>query len=73
MNLLTISYFIFLVSMVTCFWPKPNKCLKMGSTCQIFASLRTRITIFSKLKRVMIREIKRNRVIWCIEIAPNDL
>ena len=59
--------------MVTCFWPKPNKCLKMGSKCQIFASLRTRITIFSKLKRVMIREIKRNRVIWCIENAPNDL
>ena len=50
------------------------KCLKMGSKCQIFASLRTRITLFSNLKRIMmVREIPRNGVIWCIEIAPNDL
>ena len=60
--------------MVTCFWLKHNKCLKMGSKCQIFTRLRTRITIFSNLKRIMmVREIPRNRVIWYIEIATNDL
>ena len=53
-NLLVISYFIYLVSMVTGFWPKHNKCLNMGSNCQIFASLRIRIAIFSDLKRIMI-------------------
>ena len=73
-NLLILLYFIFLVSMVTCFWPKHNKCLKMGSEFQIFASLRTRITIFSDLKcNIMVKEIPRNLVIWCIEIAKNDL
>ena len=60
--------------MVTCFWPKHNKRLKMGSKCQIFVSLRTTITNFSDLKRIMmVKEIPRNGVIWCIEIAPNDL
>ena len=39
--------------MVTCFWPKHNICLQMGSKCQIFVSLRTTITIFSDLKRIM--------------------
>ena len=60
--------------MVTCFWPKHNICLKIGSKCQIFASLRTRITIFSDLKRIMmVKAYPRNGVIWCIEIAPNNL
>ena len=60
--------------MFTCFRPKLNKCLKMGSKCKIFASLRTRMTIFSDLKRVMmVIEIPRNGVIWSIEIEPNDL
>ena len=60
--------------MVTCFWPKHNICPKIWSKCQIFVSLRTTITIFSDLKRIMIvKEIPRNGVIWCIEIAPNDL
>ena len=60
--------------MVTCFSPKHNKCPKMGSECQIFVSLRTTITIFSNLKRIMmVKEFPRNEVIWCIEIAPNDL
>ena len=60
--------------MVTCFWPKHNKCLKMGSKCEIFVSLRTRITIFSDLKCIMmVKEILRKGVIQCIEIAPNDL
>ena len=73
-NFLIISYLVFLVSMLTCFWPIHNKCLKMGSKCQIFTRLRTRITIFSNLNRIMmIREIPRNRVIWYIEIALNDL
>ena len=59
--------------MVTCFWPKHNKCPKMGSKSQIFVSLRTIITIFSDLKRIMmVKEIPRNGV-WFIEIAPNDL
>ena len=73
-NLLIILYFIFLVSMVNCFWLKHNKCLNMGSNCQIFASLRTRITKFSDLYQIMmLKEILRNGVIQCIEIAPNDL
>ena len=60
--------------MVTCFWPKHNKCPKIGSECQIFVSLRTTIIIFSDLKRIiMVKENPRNGVIWCIEIAPNDL
>ena len=60
--------------MVTCFWPEQNKCPKMGSECQISVSLRTTIIIFSDLKRIMmVKEILRNGVIWCIEIAPNDL
>ena len=46
--------------MVTCFRPKHNKCLKMGSEFQIFASLRTRITIFSDLKGIMmVKEIRK--------------
>ena len=73
-NLLVISYFILLVSMVTGFWPKHNKCLKMGSNCQIFANLRIRITIFSDLKSIMtVKKVRRNSIIWCIEIAPNYL
>ena len=60
--------------MVTYFWPKHNKCLKMGSKCETFVSLRTRITIFSDLKCIMmVKEILRKGVIQCIEIAPNDL
>ena len=60
--------------MVTHFWPKHNKSLKMGSKCQIFASLRTSRTIISDLKCIMmVKEIPRNGVIQCIEIAPNDL
>ena len=56
-----ISYFIFLVSMVICFWPKHNKCSKMGSKYQIFVSLGTTVTIFSDLKHIMmVKEIPRN-------------
>ena len=56
--------------MVTCFWPKHNKILKMGLKCQ----LGTRITIFSDLKHIMmVTEIPRNGVIQCFEIAPNEL
>ena len=65
-NLLILLYFIFLVSMVTCFWPKHNKCLKMGSEFQIFASLRARIII-------ELKEIPRNGVNRCFEIALSDL
>ena len=69
-----LSCFKFLVSMATLFWPELYKSLKMGSKCQIFASLRTRITIISDLKHiVMVKEIPTNGVIRCIEIAPNDL
>ena len=60
--------------MVACVWPKHNKFLKLGSKCQIFASLRTRRAIFSDLKRIMmVKEIQRNGVNGCFEIAPNDL
>ena len=73
-NLLILLYFIFLVSMVTCFWPKHNKCLKMGSEFQIFASLRARVIIFSDMKLIIkLKEIPRNGVNRCIEIALSDL
>ena len=73
-NLLIILYFIFLVSMVTCFWLKHNKCLNIGSNCQIFAILRTRINVFSDLKlNMIVKVILRNGVIQYSEIAPNDL
>ena len=59
--------------MVTCFSSKHSKFL-MGSKRQIFVRLRITMTIFSDLKRIMmVKEIKRNGVMWCIEIAPNDL
>ena len=60
-NLLIISYFIFLVFMVTCFFPKHNKCLKMGLKCQIFASSRTTMPKFSDLKHY---DGKRNSKKW---------
>ena len=73
-NLLTISNFIFLVSMVACFWPKHNKCLKMGSKCQIFANLRTKITMFSDLKHIMmVTQFQEMGIIRWLEIAPNEL
>ena len=46
----------------------------LGSKCEIFASLRTRINIFSELKHIMmVTEIPRKGVIRCFEIAPNEL
>ena len=69
-NLLIISYFIFLFSMVTCFFLNITNVLKWGQN----ASLRTTITIFSDLKRIMmVKEIPRKFVIYYIEITPNDL
>ena len=56
------NHIIFYISGLHGYWPKHNKYLKMGSKCQIFASLRTTIIIFSDLKRII-----------CIVIAPNDL
>ena len=48
--------------------------LKMGSDCQIFASFRARIIIFSDIKHIIkLKEIPRNEVNWCIKLAPNDL
>ena len=56
------------------FWPKQLKCLKMGSKCQIFASLGTKITIFSHLKHIMmVKEFPSNGFNRCFEIAPNEL
>ena len=56
------------------FWPKCKKYSKMGSECQIFASLRARINIFSDMKHVIkLKEIPRNGFNQCIEIAPSDL
>ena len=73
-NVLVISYFKFLVSMVMHFWPKCKKCSKMGSECQIFASLRARIIIFSDMKHIIkLKEIPRNGFNRFIEIAPSDL
>ena len=50
-NVLVISYFKFLVSMVNQFLLKFKECPKMGSKCQKFDSLRAKITIFSDIKR----------------------
>ena len=44
-NLLVISGFKFLVSMVTYFWPNLMKCRKIGSNGQIFASLLAEKTV----------------------------
>ena len=71
---MVISYFKFLVSMVSRFLLKCKKCPKMGSKCQNFASLRAKITIFGDIKHIIkIKSIPRNGVNRCIEIAPIDL
>ena len=71
---MVISYFKFLVFMVTLFWPKCNKCSKMRSKCRISANLRVRVSVFSELKQLIkLKEIPRNGVDRCIEIAPSDL
>ena len=73
-NVLVMSHFQFQVSMVTHFRPKCKKCSKMGSECQIFASLKSRIIIFTDMKRIIkLNEIPRNGYDRCIEIAPSDL
>ena len=60
--------------MVNQFLLKCKKCPKIGSKCQNFASLRARTTIFSDVKHITkLKEIPRNGVNWCIQIAPSDL
>ena len=60
--------------MVTHFWPKCNKCSKMRSKCHISAILRVRVSVFKELKQLLkLKEIPRNEVDWCIEIAPSYL
>ena len=60
--------------MVTHFWSKYNKCSKIRSKCQIFATLRGRVAIFSEIKQfIKLKEIPRNGFNRCIEIAPNAL
>ena len=60
--------------MVTHFWPKCNKCSKMRSKCCISANLGVRVSVFSEVKQfTKLKEITRNGVDRCIEIAPNDL
>ena len=42
--------------------------------CRIFATLRPKVSIFSKMKQfIKLKEIPRNGVNRCIELAPNDL
>ena len=73
-NLLIISYFIFWFPWLPVFGLSITNVLKWGQNAKFFVSLRNKITIFIELKRIMIvKEIPRNGVIWCIEIAPNDL
>ena len=58
----------------TDFWPKCKKCSKIGSECQIIASLRARMIIFSDMKRfIKLKEIPRNGFNRYIEVAPSDL
>ena len=60
--------------MVTHFWSKCNKCSKMRSKWQKFATLRCRVSIFTEIKQfIKLKEIPRNGVNQCIENAPNDL
>ena len=60
--------------MVTHFWPKCNKCSKMRSKCHISPNLGDRVSVFSEVKQfTKLKEIARNGVDQCIEIAPNDL
>ena len=49
-----ISGFKFLVSVVTYFWPNLMKCPKMGSNCQIFASLLAEKTVLNHIKHIII-------------------
>ena len=42
--------------------------------CCISANLRVRVSVFSELKQLIkLKEIPRNGVDRCIEIAPSDL
>ena len=60
--------------MVTHFWPKSNNCSKLRSKCRISANLGVRVSVFSEIKQfIKQKEISRNGVNRCIEIAPNDL
>ena len=60
--------------MVMHFWPKSNKCSKLRSKCHISANLGVRVSVFSEMKQIIKqKEISRNGVNRCIEIAPNDL
>ena len=73
-NLLIISCFKFLVSMVTHFWSKCSKCCKMGQKCQIFTCSRSLNNLFSHLKcNKKLKQIPRNGVNQCVKIALNDL
>ena len=46
----------------------------MRSKCQIFATLRGRISIFSEIKEfIKLKAIRRKGFNRCIEIALNDL
>ena len=66
-----LSCFKFLVSMVTHFWPK---CFKTRSKLHIFANIRARVTLFSKMKQfIKLKEIPRDGANRCITIAPSDL
>ena len=60
--------------MVMYFWPNLLKCPKIGSIGQIFASLLAKTTVLNHIKHtIILKEIPRNGVIWCIESALNDL
>ena len=51
-----------------------EKLAKMRSKCQIFTTLRVRVSIFSEIKQfIKLKEIPTNGFNRCMEIAPNDL
>ena len=58
--------------MVTRFWPKCKKCSKMESNCQIFTSLRARITIFRDMKHTCITMYKKQEMgsIGALKLHP---
>ena len=60
--------------MITYFWPNFMKCPKIGSSGQIFASLLAKKAVFDHMKHIiLLKEIPRDWVVWCIEFALNHL
>ena len=70
-NHMSLSSFNFLVSMVTYFQPKCNKCSKMRSKCKYSPTLRARESIFSEMRQfIKLKEIPNNGSISASKLHP---